>query len=168
MELQKKLRTIILAQLLVPLSLFIFGAYHGVLQTLYLSGAIRATKFAGIDYYEGLTAHGVINAIVLPTFFAVAYGYMVVSQELKAKLSVPGAATSLALMLLGSVMAAAMIFMGTASVLYTFYPPLMASPLFYLGLALFIVGSWVPVWTWIPAYLRWRKENPDRKTPWAS
>lgn len=165
MELQKNLRTIILAQLLVPLSLFIFGAYHGVLQTLYLSGAIRATKFAGIDYYEGLTAHGVINAIVLTTFFAVAYGYMVVSQELKAKLSVPGAATSLALMLLGSVMAAAMIFMGKASVLYTFYPPLMASPLFYLGLALFIVGSWVPFWTWIPVYLRWRKENPARKTP---
>ncbi len=165
MELQKSLRTIILVQLLVPLSLFIFGAYHGVLQTLYLSGVIRATKFAGIDYYEGLTAHGVINAIVLTTFFAVAFGYAVVSQELKSKVSIAGGITSLALMLIGAVMAAAMIFMGKASVLYTFYPPLMANPLFYLGLALFIVGSWVPFWTWIPVYLRWRKENPGKKTP---
>src|ERR1700727_525271 len=111
MELQKNLRTIILAELLVPLTLFIFGAYHGVLQTLYLSGVIRATGFAGIDYYEGLTAHGVINAIVLTTFFAVAFGYTVVSQELKSKVSIPGAAISLALMLIGAVMAAVMIFM---------------------------------------------------------
>ena len=41
-------------------------------------------------------------------------------------------------------MAAVMIFLGKASVLYTFYPPLMAHPLFYVGLVLFIVGSWVP------------------------
>jgi len=165
MELQKSLRTIILAELLVPLTLFIFGAYHGVLQGMYQAGVIRATKFAGIDYYEGLTAHGVINAIVLTTFFAVAFGYTVVSQELKSKVSIPGASISLVLMLGGSVMAAVMIFMGKATVLYTFYPPLMAHPLFYLGLALFIVGSWIPMWTWIPVYLRWRKENPGRKTP---
>lgn len=79
MELQISLRRIILAELLVPLALFIFGAYHGVLQTMYLSGVIRATSVAGIDYYQGLTAHGVINAIVLTTFFAVAFGYTVVS-----------------------------------------------------------------------------------------
>jgi cytochrome c oxidase subunit 1 len=58
-----------------------------------------------------------------------------------------------------------MIFLGKASVLYTFYPPLMAHPLFYLGLVLFIVGSWIPLLTWIPVYLRWRKENRGQKTP---
>ena len=165
MELQKSLQRIILIELLVPLTLFIFGAYHGVMQVMYQSGVIRATSFAGIDYYEGLTAHGVINSIVLTTFFAVAYGAMVVSQELKSPVSIAGATLSLVLMLLGAVMAAAMIFMGKASVLYTFYPPLMAHPLFYLGLVLFIVGSWVPLFTWIPVYMRWRKENPGRKTP---
>jgi len=165
MELQKNLRVIILAELLVPLTLFIFGAYHGVLQAMYQAGVIRATKFAGIDYYQGLTAHGVINAIVLTTFFAVALGYATVSQELKSPLSISGALISMVLMLGGSVMAAVMIFMGKASVLYTFYPPLMAHPLFYLGLAVFIVGSWIPLWTWIPVYLRWRKEHPGRKTP---
>ncbi len=165
MELQTNLRRIILAELLVPLALFIFGAYHGVLQVMYLSGVIRATSVAGIDYYQGLTAHGVINAIVLTTFFAVAFGYTVVCQELKSQVSIAGAALSLALMLSGAVMTATMIFLGKASVLYTFYPPLMAHPLFYVGLVLFIVGSWVPLCTWIPVYLRWRKENRGRKTP---
>src|SRR5664279_6017688 len=83
MELQPNLRRIILAELLVPLALFIFGAYHGVLQTMYLSGVIRATSVAGIDYYQGLTAHGVINAIVLTTFFAVAFGHATMAFYLK-------------------------------------------------------------------------------------
>ena len=165
MELQPNLRKIVLAELLVPLALFIFGAYHGVLQTMYLSGVIRATSVAGIDYYQGLTAHGVINAIVLTTFFAVAFGYTVISQQLQMPVSIAGATLSLVLMMSGAVMAATMIFLGKASVLYTFYPPLMAHPLFYLGLVLFIVGSWIPFLTWIPVYLRWRKENRGQKTP---
>jgi cytochrome c oxidase subunit 1 len=165
MELQPNLRKIILAELLVPLALFIFGAYHGVLQTMYLSGVIRATSVAGIDYYQGLTAHGVINAIVLTTFFAVAFGYTVICQQLQMPVSIAGATLSLVLMMSGAVMAATMIFLGKASVLYTFYPPLMAHPLFYLGLVLFIVGSWIPFLTWIPVYMRWRKANRGQKTP---
>ncbi len=70
-------------------------------------------------------------------------------------------------MLLGAVMAAAMIYAGQATVLYTFYPPLKAHPVFYLGLAIFIVGSWVALFTWIPVYRRWRKNNPGKKTPLA-
>lgn len=165
MELQTTLKRIILAELLIPLALFLFGAYHGVLQVMYLSGVIRASSVAGIDYYQGLTAHGVINAIVLTTFFAVALGYTVICQQLQTRVSVAGAALSLGLMLTGAVMAAAMIFLGKASVLYTFYPPLMAHPLFYLGLVLFVVGSWVPLWTWIGPYLRWRRAHRGSKTP---
>ena len=164
---QPSLRAIILTELLVPLALLVFGAYHGVLQVLYRAGAIRATSFGGIDYYQGLTAHGVINAIVLTTMFAVALGHALVSQELESPLSIFGAGLSLGLMLIGAVMAAAMIFLGKATVLYTFYPPLKAHPIFYLGLALFIVGSWIALFTWIPVYLRWRKSHPGQKTPLA-
>ena len=74
MELQTNLSRIILAELLVPLALFIFGAYHGVLQTCTCRAVIRATSVAGIDYYQGLTAHGVINAIVLTTFLPLPSG----------------------------------------------------------------------------------------------
>ncbi|HXZ31628.1 MAG TPA: cbb3-type cytochrome c oxidase subunit I, partial [Terriglobales bacterium] len=166
-ELQKPLQKIILIELLVPLALLVFGSYHGVLQVLYRAGVIRAAAFAGIEYYQGLTAHGVINAIVLTTFFAVALGHALVSQELESPLSILGAGLSLTLMLLGAVMAAAMIFAGKATVLYTFYPPLKAHPVFYLGLAIFIVGSWIALYTWVPVYLRWRRNNPGKKTPLA-
>jgi cytochrome c oxidase subunit 1 len=167
MELEKSLKKIVLIELLLPLLLLVLGASHGVLQLMFRAGILRASSFAGIDYYQGLTAHGVINAIVLTTFFAVALGYVLVSQELKVRLSVVGAGASLALMLIGVVMVAATIYLGKASVLYTFYPPLKAHPIFYIGLALFIVGSWIPLLTWISPYLRWRKENPGKKTPLA-
>ena len=124
MELQKSLQRIILVELLVPLALLLFGSFHGVLQVIFRAGVIRATSFAGIEYYQGLTAHGVINAIVLTAFFAVALGHALISQELKSRLSIFGAGLSMGLMLLGAVMAAAMIYTGQATVLYTFYPPL--------------------------------------------
>jgi len=68
-------------------------------------------------------------------------------------------------MLGGTLMAALPMFLGTASVLYTFYPPLKASPLFYIGATLLVVGSWVPFYQWIAAYLAWRRSHPDAKTP---
>ena len=165
MELQKGLQRIVLIELLLPLALLLFGTYHGVLQVMYRAGVIHASSFAGIEYYQGLTLHGVINAIVLTTLFAVALGNVYVSQELKSPLSLGGSWLSLLLMVVGAVAAALMIFAGKATVLYTFYPPLKAHPIFYLGLAIFIVGSWVPLYVWIPPYLRWRKENPGKKTP---
>src|SRR5438270_9765840 len=163
MELQKGLQRIVLIELLVPLVLLIFGSYHGVLQVMYRAGVLHANSFAGIEYFQGLTLHGVINAIVLTTFFAVALGNVYVSQELKSPLSLLGAWISLLMMLVGAVAAAATVFAGKATVLYTFYPPLKAHPIFYAGLALFIVGSWIALYTWIPLYLRWRKENPGKK-----
>ena len=87
---QKELRRIILVELLLPLALALFGVYHGVLQVLYRAGVIQDTSFLGIDYYQGLTAHGVINAIVLTTFFAVAFGNAVISQTLDRAVSARG------------------------------------------------------------------------------
>ncbi len=46
------------------------------------------------------------------------------------------------LALAGTVMALATVFAFKSSVLYTFYPPLQAHPLFYIGLTLLVVGSW--------------------------
>jgi len=165
---QKNLRGIILVELLFPLVLLLFGVYHGVLQVLYRSGVIQDLEFAGINYYRGLTAHGVINAIVLTTFFAVAFGNAVISQQLKHAVSARAALAGAALMVLGTLVAAGPIFAGKADVLYTFYAPMRADPLFYIGVVLLVVGSWVSFWAWIPGYLRWRKEHPGQKTPLAA
>ena len=56
---------------------------------------------------------------------------------------------------------------GKASVLYTFYPPLKAHPFFYLGAALLIVGSWLPLFDWAKMYIQWKRLNPYTKTPLA-
>jgi len=53
----------------------------------------------------------------------------------------------------------------SAAVLYTFYPPLQGHPLFYIGAALLIVGSWMAGADWFRSYLVWRKDHPDDKIP---
>ena len=165
---QKDLRAIILIELLLPLLLTLFGVYHGVLQVLYRAGIIQDVSFAGIGYYQGLTAHGVINAIVLTTFFAVAFGHAVISQYLDHGVSKVGAWIGFVLMVGGTLVAAYPIFTGRANVLYTFYAPMKAHPLFYFGVVFLVVGSWVSFWSWIPGYLRWRKSHPAGKTPLAA
>jgi len=74
---------------------------------------------------------------------------------------------SLVMMVVGTLLAAWSMLSGNASVLYTFYPPLKAEPAFYIGAALLLVGSWVPLFDWAAMYVRWRRENPSTKMPLA-
>ncbi len=161
------LKSVILIELLLPISLLTLGIYHGLMQTLYRSGTIHESSVAHLDYYQGLTLHGVINAIVLTSFFAVAFGHATMAFYLKREPNKFVSWLSLTLMVSGTLLAAWAMLSGNASVLYTFYPPLKAAPSFYLGAALLIVGSWVPLFNWAAMYVRWRKENPDTKLPLA-
>lgn len=160
-------RTAALTLVVTATSLLILGIYHGLLQVLYRAGWIRSMSFLGLDYYQGLTLHGVVNAIVYTTFFEVAFGYVVVNYFLRTPLNATVTWLAVGTMLIGTVMAAIPILTGHASVLYTFYPPLKASPWFYLGAALLVVGSWIPFFQWIAAYLSWRRSHPREKTPLA-
>src|SRR6187455_764932 len=72
------LKRMILIELIFPIALLVLGIYHGLLQVLYRAGIIRDTQFLGLEYFQGLTLHGVVNAIVFTTFFAVAFGYAIV------------------------------------------------------------------------------------------
>ena len=160
-------RTAVLVLLIVPTVLLILGGYHGVMQVLYRAGVIRAQSVLGLEYYQGLTLHGVINALVFTTCFEVAFGYVIVAYFLRQRFAAGVTWLAVGLMLGGTVLAAIAMLSGSASVLYTFYPPLKASPLFYIGATGLVVGSWIPFFQWIPAYLCWRREHPDRKTPLA-
>lgn len=153
--------------IILPMMLLFIGVYGGLMQTLFRAGIIQSDPFVGGDYYKGLTFHGVLNAIVFTTFFAVALGNALIPYSLRKHLNSKIAWTSGILMLVGSVMAAVVIFMGKATVLYTFYPPLMAHPLFYIGLTLLVIGSWLASYNWVPMYLQWRRENVGKKTPLA-
>jgi cytochrome c oxidase subunit 1 len=166
-KIDKTTKIILLIELVFPIILLTLGIYNGLLQTLYRSGIIKNSSFLGIEYYQGLTLHGVINAIVLTTFFAVAFGNVIMIFHLKKQLNKFTNMLSLILMVGGTLMAALAILSGKASVLYTFYAPLMAHPSFYLGLVLAVVGSWIAFFGWIPMYLSWRREHPGKKTPLA-
>ncbi len=116
-------------------------------------------------YYLGLTAHGVFNAIVFPLLYAVGISAYITPRVLGINLDKRLLQISLILMCAGCILAAVAILSGRANVLYTFYAPLKASPLFYLGAALLILGSWVFAASVFEAYLRWRRANPDKPLP---
>lgn len=167
MQISKSLRRLIYWELGIPLTLLTLGIYHGLMQTIYRAGVLHEAAFAKLDYYQGLTLHGVINAVVLTTFFAVAFGHAVMAFYLKKEPNNTLAWLSFWLMTVGTALAAWAMLAGKASVLYTFYPPLKGHPLFYLGAALLIVGSWVPLYDWARMYTQWKRQNPTTKTPLA-
>jgi len=165
MQVSRPIRNILLIELFVPILLLTLGIYHGLMQVIYRSGVIQRTAVAGLDYYQGLTLHGVINAIVLTTFFAVAFGHATMIFYTKREPNKTATLVSMLLMVIGTGLAAAAILAGKASVLYTFYPPLKAHPAFYIGTAMLIIGSWVPYFDWIRMYLSWKREHPQESTP---
>src|SRR3954466_905643 len=118
------LKRMILIELVFPVILLVLGIYHGMMQVLYRAGMIHSRKVLGLEYFQGLTLHGVVNAIVFTTFFAVGFGYAVIRFYLGRKLKMGVAWLSFTLMIVGTLLAAAAILSGEASVLYTFYPPL--------------------------------------------
>lgn len=141
------------------------GGLAGLLQTLVRSGKVELPW--GIDYYQVLTVHGVLLGLVLTTYFIMGFQFALISRT--AATLTDGARRTgwigFWLMTIGTAMAATMILLKEASVLYTFYAPLMAHPIFYIGLTLVIVGSWVAGGAMIITYAKWKRNNPGKSSP---
>ncbi len=117
-------------------------------------------------YYQALTLHGVLNALVFTTFFIVGISYFVVQRSLQRPLRHMGLAWfTFAIMLIGVVLAGYAMIAGRANVLYTFYAPMLAHFTFYLGLVLIIVGTWLAAYNIFTTYFGWRDENPGEPVP---
>jgi cytochrome c oxidase subunit 1 len=65
----------------------------------------------------------------------------------------------------GLLITAVPLLLNRASVLYTFYPPLEASPFFYIGLTLVVVGSWIEGFGLYFTLADWRRTHPGARTP---
>jgi cytochrome c oxidase subunit I len=142
-----------------------------------LFGPLQAFEHAGWDfyqylkpliksYYQGLTVHGVLNALVWTTFFIMGFLTFNVIFGLKRPLkNLTLNKVGFWMMVVGVVAAAIPILSNQATVLFTFYPPLKANWAFYVGLTLVVVGSWVEGWGLFMTYTDWRKENKDERTP---
>lgn len=117
-------------------------------------------------YYRSVTAHGSAMGYVLPTLVAMGFGYAIVELALKQRLiGVRWAWVGFGLVVLGVVTAMAPVSMGLASVLYTFYPPMIANPFYYIGIVLVVVGSWIWVALMSINLRAWKKAHPGESVP---
>lgn len=158
-------RKIALWHLGVAYTAFLIGTLMGVLQVFIRNDALQLP--AWLDYYQILTAHGVLLALIYTTFFIFAFFITGMSKSLgsfgpKVRLF---SWIGLWVTLLGTVMATVMIIAGEASVLYTFYAPMKANGFYYVGLALVIVGTWISSFALVGHYMVWRRNNKGQLSP---
>jgi len=147
------------------------GGLFGMLQALHRTDTLRI--LSSPDYYTLLTGHGVLLALVFTTFFIAGLFTWGVSDSLGREL--PGDWISWSwwtMMTVGTVMATVAILGGLidqipmqADVLFTFYVPLKAHPVFYVGVVLLLVGSWVAGFDWFRTFWAWRKDNRGERIP---
>jgi cytochrome c oxidase subunit I len=119
-------------------------------------------------YYRSVTAHGSVMAYVMPTLVSMGFGYAIVELALVQRLvGLKWAWAAFIMLAVGAVMAMVPVALGKASVLYTFYPPMIGSPFYYLGVVLVVVGSWIWVALMHVNLRVWKRANPDKPIPLA-
>lgn len=166
-------RKLILWHIVIAVAALSIGTFFGPLQALNHAGVdwYRPLIKLGLKggYYQGLTLHGVLNAIVWTTYFIMAFLTFNVVYTMKRPLRSSRLNwIGFWVMTVGLILAAVMILANQATVLYTFYPPMQAPWIFYLGLALVVVGSWIEGWGLVWTLITWRKENPGQRTPFVA
>jgi cytochrome c oxidase subunit 1 len=155
----------------IAFTAFAVGALFGLIQTLHRTGILRV--IASADYYTILTGHGVLLALVFTTFLITGLFHWANTRSLGLAPQYPRLTwVWIGTMTLGTVFAASTVVAGlfpdipaSADVLFTFYAPLEAHPLFYVGAALLIVGSWIAGADWFLQFREWRSRNPDSRIP---
>lgn len=160
-------RRLVLAHFWVAFAAFAVAMVLGEWQ-MYVRSPLRSWVDNPEHYYRSVTAHGTVMAYVFPTLVAMGFGYAISEIALKRPLiGLRWAWTGFWLVIAGTLMASAPVAAGRASVLYTFYPPMIASPLYYLGIVLVVVGSWVWVALMSINLRAWKKDNREAPVPLA-
>lgn len=141
------------------------GGLLGLLQGLNRAGLLELpTNF---NYYQVLTAHGILLVLVFSVLFVIAYFYSILSHTMDGLFPIVRKMgwISLITMLVGVVLVVTQVVMGNASVMYTFYPPMKASPWFYVGLFIVVAGIWIAAFGGFTQIAKWRKRNRGKHIP---
>jgi cytochrome c oxidase subunit 1 len=160
-------RLLVGLHILIAVSALSIGLLLGPAQTFRRAPALQWEIPVFSYYYQALTLHGVLNALVFTTFFIVGFSYFVVQRSLQRRVHMGAAWVSFWLMLVGLLLAAFALLTGQANVLFTFYPPMIGHWTFYLGLTLLIIGTWVAAGNIFTTYQAWRKDHPGERSPLA-
>lgn len=160
-------RKLVLSNFWVAFIAFIVACFMGEYQVLERSGFISALDSPSV-YFASVSTHGVLMAFVLTTFFIMGFGYTIATTTLKQPIwNKPLAWVGFWVTLVGVVLAAIPLLTGKASVLYTFYPPMVAPAVFYIGATLLVVGSWVWCAIMLVMFVQWKTANPGQPVPLA-
>jgi len=152
------------------LALFL-GGLMGPIQALHRTGYVQFLDDS--TYYTVLTLHGVALALLFTIFFLVGFFHWAVTDSLDRNAeSTRFSLLWYGMMVLGAAMSAVTILAGfvgqvdmSADVLFTFYAPLQAHPLFYAGLAVFLIGTWLAGVDWFRSWYHWKQAHPGERTP---
>ena len=158
---------VVMAHIWVAIAVFGVACLLGVWQ-MWARSPLNAPYHTAANYFRSVTLHGVSMGYVLTTFFIMGFGYYVAETALKRPLpSITLAWGGFWLGILGTLMTVLSVTSGNASVLFTFYPPLTATPWFYIGLVLVVVASWLWCAQMIVAMRAWKAANPGEPVPLA-
>ena len=142
------------------------GVVNGLAQALNYADIDIFRNFPGLrTYYQGLTVHGVFNAIILTFAFANGFVALTCARGLNRPLNQGLLWAAFASLAAGAALAAGAIVSGHASVLYTFYAPLQAHWTFYLGLVLIVLSTWLTSANLFLGLRGWRREHPGERIP---
>ncbi|HET6317226.1 MAG TPA: cbb3-type cytochrome c oxidase subunit I [Chloroflexota bacterium] len=158
------------AFLIVALVALFGGAVTGLLQALEHAG-VQVPGHATFvkSYYHSVSLHGVLNVLVWTTFFICGFIPFLLVRALERPLAsrALGWATFW-LMVAGLTLAAVPLVGNAATVMFTFYPPLMANWAFYVGLTVVVVGTWLVTLNLALTLRAWRAAHPGVRTPLAA
>jgi cytochrome c oxidase subunit 1 len=130
--------------------------------------SVPAADASVASYYQGLTLHGVMNALVWTTFLSVAScslwlpGARHAVGEPRTRLGnlrpYDGRTRPRGDSLLGN----------AATVMFTFIPLCRPTGPSYVGLTLVVVGTWLVTLNLVVTYRTWRAQHPGERTPLAA
>lgn len=143
----------------------LIGGFLGLAQGLNRAGLFELPTW--LNYYQVLTAHGALLILVFTSIFTIGYFYAGLSHNLGGLLPKVRkmAWIGFVLKMVGLVLVVIPILMNEASVMYTFYPPMKAHPMFYFGLVFFALGIWLCCVGAFIQVANWRKNNKGKHVP---
>ena len=141
------------------------GALMGLAQALDRVDLELYDAFQLESYYQGLTLHGVALAFIFTFCFSNAFLSLLTMRAYGRAMHRGLSQLSCTLAWLGVALAAWAILANKATVLFTMYAPLEATPAFYFGAVLLVVSTWIVFLNMIITHFQWRKDHPVERMP---
>ncbi len=142
------------------------GVAHGLAQALSYAGIDILQYFPALrSYYQGLTAHGVANALFMTFAFSNGFLPLLTARALGRPLHNGLLHATLWTLVAANVLVIYAVTTNQASVLYTSYAPLQAHWTYYLGLVLLVVSTYLAAANMFVALSGWRKAHVGQRIP---